>query len=99
MFQANANLSRTVARVVRDRRRRRATCGYSFPLVLALIVWTTLHPFALHAQPAPAANAPPWRVVILHNTDFVRPISMLMDQALVELLLKISPRELDVYGE
>jgi len=41
----------------------------------------------------------PWRVVILHNADFLLPGSTIMDQALREALIRLSPRPLELYGE
>ena len=41
----------------------------------------------------------PWRIVILHNADFLLPASSIMDQALRESLIGLSPRQLDLYGE
>ena len=41
----------------------------------------------------------PWRVVILHNADFLLPGSTIMDQALREALVRLSPRPLELYGE
>src|SRR5215470_11440575 len=48
---------------------------------------------------SPLEASKPWRVVILHNADFLLPGSTIMDQALREALVKLSPRPLELYGE
>ena len=72
------------------RRSRRAT--------IALAAAMLLHGTVPCAQSVPEAEAP-WRVVIVHNADFLLPASTIMDQALRESLIGISPRQLDLYGE
>ena len=66
---------------------------------LAIVALATLW----HAPPSPAQPVPgteaPWRVVILHNADFLLPASTIMDQALRETLVNLSPRQIDLYGE
>ena len=57
-----------------------------------------LHVPPVRAQPALASETP-WRVVILHNADFMLPASTIMDGALREALVSLSPRQLDLYGE
>jgi signal transduction histidine kinase len=47
----------------------------------------------------PQAADRPWRIVLLHNADFFLPASTVMDQALRESLVALSPRQIDLYGE
>jgi C4-dicarboxylate-specific signal transduction histidine kinase len=66
---------------------------------LAIILLAMLpHASSLRAE-APPQTETPWRVVILHNADFLLAASGIMDQALRETLSSLSPRPLDVYGE
>src|SRR5215831_8135294 len=77
----------------------------SFSRQAAIVVTAVmlLHAPASAQNPAEGANpleaAEPWRVVILHNADFLLPGSTIMDQALREALIRLSPRPLELYGE
>jgi C4-dicarboxylate-specific signal transduction histidine kinase len=68
--------------------------------VAAGMIW---HAPACAQNPTDSTNplqaAEPWRVVILHNADFLLPGSTIMDQALREALVRLSPRPLELYGE
>src|SRR5262252_3139804 len=68
--------------------------------VAAGMIW---HALASAQNPTEDANPleadKPWRVVILHNADFLLPGSTIMDQALREALVRMSPRPLELYGE
>ena len=51
----------------------------------------------------PATSAPgadtPWRVVLLHNADFLLPASTVMDQTLRQVMINEAQRPIDFYGE
>jgi signal transduction histidine kinase len=51
------------------------------------------------AQTSPDSPQAPWRVVLLHNADFLLPASTIMDQPLRQTLVKEARRQVDVYGE
>jgi signal transduction histidine kinase len=70
------------------------SCSALAALALAVLVDCS----AAQTQTPPEAK-PPWRVVILHNADFLLPASTIMDQALREALVRNSPRQIDLYGE
>ena len=73
--------------------------AYLSPLApIAISLAILLHAPSVRAQPALATETP-WRVVILHNADFLLPASTIMDGALREALVSLSPRQLDLYGE
>ncbi len=81
-------------------RRTGGLCAaYASPLALiAISLAILLHASPVRTQPALSTETP-WRVVILHNSDFLLPASTIMDGALREALVSLSPRQLDLYGE
>jgi signal transduction histidine kinase len=60
-------------------------------------ILVTLFPAMSRVQPVGAGT--PWRVVILHNADFLLPTSIIMDQTLREVLIREASRPIELHGE
>ena len=69
--------------------------NFSRKAAIAVAAGVLLHASASAQNPSDK----PWRIVILHNADFLLPGSTIMDQALRETLVRRSPRPLELYGE
>ena len=78
--------------------RQRVACFSWCAIIAASALLVQVHAPLARAQTV-VESKPPWRVVILHNADFLLPASTIMDQALREELVRLSPRQLDLYGE
>ncbi len=76
----------------RSRRGRRTLMIHCFVCVVAPCITAV-------AQAPPISPKAPWRVVLLHNADFLLPASTIMDQPLRQTLIREAPRQVDVYGE
>src|SRR5215470_4957867 len=76
---------------------RMSFVGITRQAAIAVAAGMLFHGAASAQNPLEADK--PWRVVILHNADFLLPGSTIMDQTLREALIKLSPRPLELYGE